>query len=68
MHWSSLHVRHLLISWTALFIVLCLVFWFFIRQTEDVLVEDTRNLARSKLELVLWLVREAPDRPGAAAG
>ncbi len=68
MHWSSLHVRHLLISWTALFIVLCLVFWFFIRQTEDVLVEDTRNLARSKLELVLWLVREAPDRPSPTAG
>ncbi len=59
----SLHVRHLLVTWTALFFVLCLVFWFFIRQTERLLVEDARDLARSKLELVLWLVRDAPDRP-----
>lgn len=64
----SLHVRTLFISLTAFFFLLCLVFWFFIRQTEGLLVEDAREQAKSKLELVLWLVREAPDRPGLAGG
>ncbi|QLA15436.1 HAMP domain-containing protein [Desulfolutivibrio sulfoxidireducens] len=63
---SSLHVRHLLLSWTALFFVLCLVFWFFVRQTERLLVQDAQELAASKLELVLWLLQKAPDRPGLA--
>jgi len=64
----SLQVRTLFLSLTAFFILLCLVFWFFIRQTEGLLVEDARNQAKNKLELVLWLLREAPDRPGLADG
>ena len=64
----SLHMRTLFVSLTIFFLLLCLVFWFFIRQTEGLLVEDARAQARSKLELVLWLLREAPDRPGLAAG
>ncbi len=62
----SLHVRTLFFSLTAFFFLLCLVFWFFIRQTEGLLVEDAREQAKTKLELVLWLWREAPDRPGLA--
>jgi two-component system phosphate regulon sensor histidine kinase PhoR len=61
-------MRTLFVSLTIFFLLLCLVFWFFIRQTEGLLVEDARAQARSKLELVLWLLREAPDRPGLAAG
>jgi len=67
MHRPSLHVRTLFISLTVFFLVLCLVFWFFIRQTEGLLVEDARTQAKGKLELVQWLLREAPDRPGLAA-
>ncbi|NDY56437.1 HAMP domain-containing protein [Desulfovibrio sulfodismutans] len=62
----SLQVRTLFLSLTAFFFLLCLVFWFFIRQTEGLLVEDATNQATSKLELVLWLLRAAPDRPGLA--
>ncbi|MEF3696383.1 histidine kinase dimerization/phospho-acceptor domain-containing protein [Desulfolutivibrio sp.] len=64
----SLHVRTLFLSLTAFFFLLCLVFWFFIRQTEGLLVEDAQGQATSTLELVLWLMREAPDRPGLADG